>query len=118
MRVLKPGGIAMFHEPVRAPVFDRLRETRLGTRLVPKEASFDRHITPDERKLSNDDLAVIGRFGRERSYERFLLLSRLDRFVTWQREGASVLEQVDQKLFRWLPFIRKFGGECVITLRK
>ncbi len=118
MRVLKPGGMAMFHEPVRAPVFDTLRESRLGTKLVSKEASFDRHITPDERKLSQTDFELIGRFGTDRSFERFLLLARLDRFVKWQRHGASILEQIDQTLFRLFPFIRRFGGECVITLRK
>lgn len=118
MRVLKPGGMALFHEPVRAPVFDALRESRLGTAIVSKEASFERHITPDERKLSKHDFRVIDDFGSVRTYERFLLLSRLDRFVKWQSNGASILEQIDQKLFRWLPFIRNFGGECVITLKK
>ena len=51
-RVLKKGGLAVFHEPVRVPLFDRLRETRLGRWLVPKEASLDRHLTHDERKLA------------------------------------------------------------------
>src|SRR5205814_8679982 len=58
-RVLKKGGLAIFHEPVRAPVFDVLRETRFGRWLVPKEVSLERHLTHDERKLSPDDLKTI-----------------------------------------------------------
>jgi 2-polyprenyl-3-methyl-5-hydroxy-6-metoxy-1,4-benzoquinol methylase len=117
MRVLRPGGIAMFHEPVRAPIFDTLRESPLGLAVVSKEASFDRHITPDERKLSNEDFELIKKFGSETSFERFLLFSRLDRFIS-RRDGPSLLEQLDHKLFRLLPFVRQFGGECVITIRK
>ncbi len=118
MRVLKPGGLAMFHEPVRTPVFDTLRESKLGQMIVSKEASFERHITPDERKLSEEDFKIVRSVGRDHTFERFLLFSRLDRFVKWQRNGASVIEQFDHKLFRWLPFTRNFGGECIISLRK
>lgn len=118
MRVLKPGGIAMFHEPVRAPLFDIVRESKLGTTLVSKEASFDRHITQDERKLNKEDLKLIKTFGSECTFERFMLLSRLDRFIRRDNKGPSLLEQIDFRLFRWLPFIRTFGGECLIKLRK
>lgn len=118
MRVLKPGGIAMFHEPVRTPVFDTLRESRLGLMLVTKEASFDRHITPDERKLSNEDLKIIKSIGSRCSFERFLLFARLDRFIKWERNGASMIEKIDHFLFRYLPFTRRFGGECIITVTK
>lgn len=118
MRVLKPGGIALFHEPVRAPLFDIVRESKLGLLLVSKEASFERHITQDERKLNDEDLNLIKSFGTECTFERFLLLSRLDRFIRGEAKGPSFLEQVDFRLFRWLPFIRTFGGECVIKIKK
>ena len=118
LRVLKPGGIAMFHEPVRAPIFDIVRETKFGTWLVPKKASFERHITEDERKLNSNDLKLLKSFGSECSFERFLLFSRLDRFISGARKGASFLEQVDYRLFRWIPFTRSFGGECLIKLTK
>jgi 2-polyprenyl-3-methyl-5-hydroxy-6-metoxy-1,4-benzoquinol methylase len=118
MRVLKPGGIAMFHEPVRAPIFDVVRESKLGTMVASKEASFERHITEDERKLSAEDFDVIKNYGSGCTFERFLLFARLDRFVRGDGKGPSFLEQVDFKLFRWLPFVRSFGGECVIILRK
>ena len=118
MRVLKPGGIAMFHEPVRAPLFDTLRESRLGTWLVSKEASFERHITEDERKLDDADLKLIGSFGRGCTFERFLLFARLDRFVKKDPSTPSALERLDSRIFRVLPFARAFGGECVIRLKK
>ena len=118
MRVLKPGGIALFHEPVRAPLFDVVRESKLGTKLVSKEASFDRHITQDERKLTKEDLRLIKSFGGACTFERFLLFSRLDRFIKKDAKAPSVLEQFDARVFKWLPFTRAFGGECVIILKK
>jgi 2-polyprenyl-3-methyl-5-hydroxy-6-metoxy-1,4-benzoquinol methylase len=37
LRVLKPDGVAVFKEPIEAPLFDRLRNTRLGRAIRPKE---------------------------------------------------------------------------------
>jgi SAM-dependent methyltransferase len=59
LRTLKPGGIALFREPVAAPIFDTLRNTRLVKAWVPNAKSFERHITDDERKLSAADLRAI-----------------------------------------------------------
>ena len=118
-RVLKKGGLAMFHEPVRVPVFDTLRETKFGKWLVPSEASLECHITQDERKLTADDLEIIRSFGPDSSAQRFLLFSRLDRFIrNPNNKGPSFLEKVDFRLFKSLPFLRKFGGIIVIFLRK
>lgn len=118
-RVLKKGGLAVFHEPVRAPLFDRLRETRLGRWLVPKEASLDRHITHDERKLTPDDLEIIRKVDPHFSAEYFLLFSRLDRFIRRpSNKKPSFLEKTDSRLFKSLPFLKKFGGISVLVLRK
>ena len=118
-RVLKPGGLAIFHEPIRTPLLDALRETRFGRWLVPKEASLERHITHDERKLSKDDLEIIRRFDPKVSTERFLLFSRLDRFVrNSESKEASRLEKIDFKLFRLLPFLKTYGGIVLLVLRK
>jgi 2-polyprenyl-3-methyl-5-hydroxy-6-metoxy-1,4-benzoquinol methylase len=118
-RVLKKGGLAVFHEPVRSPLFDRLRETKFGRWLVPKEASLDRHITHDERKLTSDDLDIIKRFDHNFSAERFLLFSRLDRFIRkLDNKKPSFLEKTDSRLFKVLPFLKKFGGISVLVLRK
>ncbi|HKR11261.1 MAG TPA: class I SAM-dependent methyltransferase [Pyrinomonadaceae bacterium] len=62
-RVLKKGGVAIFHEPVRVPIFDAVRESRFGRWLVSKEASLEREVTQDERKLTINDIEVSKRIG-------------------------------------------------------
>ena len=117
-RVLKVGGFAIFHEPIRVPVLDTLRETRLGRWLVPREASLDRQVTKDERKLTASDFEIIRRFDPELSAERFLLLSRLDRFIrNPSSKKPSFLEKMDSKLFRLLPFLGTYGGVIVLLLK-
>lgn len=119
LRVLKKGGLAIFHEPIRVPVFDRLRETAFGRWLIPRTASLDHHITEDERKLSDHDLQIIKRFDAGFSVQRFLLLARLDRFIRDPKsKKASFLEQVDFQLFKVFPFFKNFAGIAVIVLRK
>lgn len=116
-RVLKKGGIAIFHEPVRVPVFDALRETRFGRWLVPKEVSLERHVTHDERKLSPNDLKLIRSSGLNFSVQQFLLLSRLERFI--RILGApAFLEKLDFYLFKAVPILRRFGGIVIIVLVK
>ena len=118
-RVLKKGGLAVFHEPARVPVFDRLRETRLGMWLVPREASLDHHITHDERKLTPGDLKLMEGAGLEFTAERFLLFSRLDRFVRRpDSKEPSSLEKMDARLLRRLPFLKRYAGIIVPVLRK
>jgi ubiquinone/menaquinone biosynthesis C-methylase UbiE len=118
-RVLKSGGLAIFHEPIRAPVFDRLRETAFGKWLIPRKASLDHHITEDERKLTNGDLEVIKTFDAGFSTQRFLLFSRLDRFIRNPASNKpSILEKLDFQLFKLLPFLKNYAGVAVIVLRK
>jgi SAM-dependent methyltransferase len=114
-RVLKPGGVAIFHEPVRAPVYDTLRDSRLGTWLMPKAASLERHITEDERKLGPADIAALRSFNGRIDMTHFLLLSRLSRFFPGT---MNPLEDTDQALFRAVPFMRRFAGRVVVTLQK
>ena len=116
-RVLKKGGIAIFHEPVRVPVFDALRETKFGRWLVPKEVSLERHVTEDERKLSGNDLEVIRSSGLQFSIQQFLLLSRLERFVRFFGV-PSLLEKLDFYLFKAVPPLGRFGGIVIIVLVK
>jgi 2-polyprenyl-3-methyl-5-hydroxy-6-metoxy-1,4-benzoquinol methylase len=114
-RVLKPGGVTIFHEPVRVPIFDALRETRLGTWLAPNSASIEHHITEDERKLFKSELESIKRRYQSSDEKRFLLLSRLEKFFSNQQQA---MEKFDQFVFQWVPFMKRFGGRVVLTLRK
>jgi 2-polyprenyl-3-methyl-5-hydroxy-6-metoxy-1,4-benzoquinol methylase len=118
-RVLKKGGVAIFHEPVRVPFFDAVRETRLGRWLVPQEASLDLHITHDERKLTAEDLATMRRFDPEPMMRRFLVASRFDRFLQSSRRfGPPFLEKADHRLLQTFPFLGPLGGVIVVQLRK
>ena len=116
-RVLKKGGVAIFHEPVRVPILDVIRESRFGRWLVPKEASLERQVTVDERKLTSNDLEVIKRIGVNSSTQHFLLFSRFDRFITISK-GSSLLEKVDFYLFKVFPVLNRFGGKIIIVLTK
>lgn len=120
LRVLKQGGVAFFKEPVAVPVFDPLRNSALGKYLVPKEASFERHITEDERKLTAGDLQMIKTLCPQVAIKRFRLFSRLDAFnKNLATNGeSSTIEKFDERVFQLLPFMRAFGGDVVISLRK
>jgi hypothetical protein len=120
LRVLKPGGTALFKEPVEAPMFDRLRNTRFGRWMAPKAPSFERHITEDERKLTRDDLATIRAAVPSLTVHYFRVLSRLDALLgnRFHWKGASIFEMVDSSLLRSLPFIRRIAGEAVLVIRR
>ncbi len=120
LRVLKPDGIAIFKEPVTVPLFDRLRNSRLGCAIRPKDVSFDLHITEDERKLTPADLRLIGAMWSVEEH-RFRLLSRLDALIGERFQtvaGASRLEIVDGRLMRALPMLRVLGGSVVLLCRR
>jgi ubiquinone/menaquinone biosynthesis C-methylase UbiE len=116
-RVLKKEGVAIFHEPLRVPVFDTLRETKFGRWLVPKEVSLIHHITEDEKKLTPADLKFIKSSGLDSSTQHFLLLSRFERFIRISEAGAF-LEKVDFEAFKLFPILKRFGGIVIIMLRK
>jgi 2-polyprenyl-3-methyl-5-hydroxy-6-metoxy-1,4-benzoquinol methylase len=118
-RVLKPGGIAVFREFVEAPIFDRLRESWLVTRVFPKAMSLDEHRTHDERKLSSRDLGVIRSVFADCEIARFNLLYRFRKLWTnAPPTRVSTAEKIDQWIFAAFPFLRPFGGDVVMVLRK
>ena len=118
LRVLKPGGFAVFKEPNEAPLFDALRNSRLGRRIKKKEASFEHHVTADERKLSKDDLRLLHRLCRVEE-RRFRVLSRLEALMRRppMRRGSSVLEMIDYRLLRAVPPLGALGGNVVLVCR-
>ncbi len=121
LRVLKPGGVAVFREHSEAPFIDRLRNTWLIRKWWPNTKSMDlhHHITEDERKLSKQDILTILTLCPQTNVERFKVLSRLDRFV--RRPGsphASLLERIDSRMLKVFPFLSKLGDSAVLTLHK
>jgi 2-polyprenyl-3-methyl-5-hydroxy-6-metoxy-1,4-benzoquinol methylase len=122
-RLLKPGGVAVFKEPIAVPIFDTLRNTSAGRALCSTQKSFERCITDDERKLTTDDVKTIASIFPDLTIQRFRLCSRLDAFWRHLRSPTHAavqrkLERFDQTCLQLLPFLRRFGGEVVMTMRK
>lgn len=116
-RVLRPGGIAVFREHIEAPIFDRLRNSWVGRRIISNEKSFERNITEDERKLNKADMAIIRRILPALDVHRFRLTSRLNALLPSHRLVVAC-EKLDQRIFHWLPPLRVFGGSVVLIARK
>lgn len=118
-RVLKPGGIAVFREFVEVPIFDAVRNSPLGTRLVSNETSIADHRTEDEEKLNREQVRVVHSVFPNADVIRFNLFSRFSRFFPNRHpERPSKVERLDQFVFRALPFSRLFGGDVVMILHK
>jgi len=113
-RVLKPGGLAIFKEPVENAVFDRVRNLGLMQRVFPKSPSFDRHITADEKKLTARDVRIIKRVFPRLEIRSFRILSRLDRFMP---VAGGILEKLDY-LGCLLPGFASLCGSIVLAGRR
>ena len=117
-RVLKPGGLAVFREPVEVSFFEKIRNTKLIKYFFPNNASLVSHITEDERKLNEHDLMIIRQSFPELEIERFYLLSRFNKFFRRPEDkSVSLLEMLDHFLFKTIPPLRKFGGAVIFKLR-
>lgn len=118
-RVLKPGGKAFFREPVEAPLLDSIRNTWPLILIAPKQASFELHITEDERKLNHFDEEEIQRIFPKLKKRPYLLFARLDRFIRRDNNpNPSFLEKLDHKLFQAFPFLQKFCGAVIYEVEK
>ncbi len=115
-RVLKPGGLAIFREHVEAPVLDSIRNTGLVRALIPKQKSFEREITEDERKLTDRDLEIIRSRFPSLEVHPFRLLSRAD--LMGNQTLDTVLEKIDHTLLQRFPFLARLGGAVVLEMRK
>ncbi|MEP0843196.1 MAG: class I SAM-dependent methyltransferase [Phycisphaerae bacterium] len=119
MRVLRPGGAAVFREHLAVPVLEWLRHSWPARRLVPPGESLERNITRYERKLTRADLADVRRLCPDVRIHRFTLLSRLGVFFDGARNPwPGRLERLDARLFKALPFLRPLGATAVIVLHK
>lgn len=114
-RLLRPGGLACFREPLDVPLFDRVRNTALGRKLAPKEVGLEHHITADERKLDAADLALIRRTFADLEIRRSLVLARFARILPVSDAGA---QRLDLRLVRMMPFLARLGGAGVLVMRQ
>ncbi|MEI8346370.1 MAG: class I SAM-dependent methyltransferase [Pseudomonadota bacterium] len=118
-RILKKQGIAIFREPLEAPLFDNIRHHPFVTKLFPTSASLERHVTADERKLSKEDLSTIENIFPKLKLEKSFYLSRLDRWIyPLNYPKSSLTEKLDFAIIRHLPFISHLAGAGVIILKK
>jgi 2-polyprenyl-3-methyl-5-hydroxy-6-metoxy-1,4-benzoquinol methylase len=118
-RVLKPGGVAVFKEPIEVPALDAIRNLTVVRKWVPKSRSLDRHITEDERKLNRNDIAAIRRIFPRIEMRRFLMLARLDRFLRpASSPKPSAFERIDYALARAVPGYELLGGSVLLILTR
>ena len=113
-RVLKPGGLAVFREPLENRYFDALRNSWPVRRILSNDPSLDRHITHDEEKLAAVDLEAIRAVFPKLTIHRFQVISRLA--ALW-KPSEYYLEKVDYALRR-IPGYQRFAGSIVLELPK
>ncbi len=118
-RVLKPGGFAIFREPVEALLLDRIRNWRLTQVFFPQSKSLERHVTEDERKLNKTDHRILeGIFDRVEPVP-FSVFARFHKFLPGSGEGPQrFLEKIDAAAVKILPPLRHFAGCIVYVLHK
>jgi SAM-dependent methyltransferase len=119
MRVLKPGGVAFFKECVEVPVLDPLYQGMLGRLPGRRQASIERHMTADERKLNRRrDVGAMRALCPKMKIHWFQILGRFDRFLPSRLARRGPLERLDYRLTRWVPALGPLGGWCVFVLPK
>jgi 2-polyprenyl-3-methyl-5-hydroxy-6-metoxy-1,4-benzoquinol methylase len=118
-RVLKFDGIAIFKEHIEAPLFDNLRRSRLITALCPNDMSFERHVTHDEKKLTDSDVKYICSKFTNNDNRYFTLISRIDPFLRrGENRGPSFLEKLDYTILNCKTGLSKYCGTVVLILKK
>jgi 2-polyprenyl-3-methyl-5-hydroxy-6-metoxy-1,4-benzoquinol methylase len=114
-RMLKPGGRAVFCEPVLfAPdALAQLRDSAFVTRRFPS-----RKDTPDERAISRADLIAITRPFDRSEIRPFQLLCRAENFHHLSDRWFRRLERADRFLLRALPPSRALCRYVVVVLER
>ena len=106
-RVLRPGGIAVFSEPVSfSPWLAAIREH------VPIEPNRE---SPDERPLTRGELDRFCRPFRQRREVYFRLFSRLDRL---SERSTIALSALDRALLEHVPLLRRAAGQVAFAVTR
>ncbi len=112
-RTLKENGRAVFEEPIAlSPLLQSIRKSRPVRRVVKED-----RITPDEEPLTRADVERFSSHFQHAAVHELQLLSRLERLC---RSKALLvrLNDVDRRLFRALPYLRRFGRLAVLEFVK
>jgi 2-polyprenyl-3-methyl-5-hydroxy-6-metoxy-1,4-benzoquinol methylase len=119
-RVLKPGGTAVFREPIESPIFDPIRNLSIVKRFVPNTCSFDRHITEDEKKLSQSEVRLIRSSTQNCQITYFDITARFSRFVhTRVFKLRPYVEKLDYYYLRKIGLLGSLlAGSGVIEFQK
>lgn len=113
-RVLKPGGLGVFLEPLgNSPTVEAVKT------FLMKHArflgQFD-HVTDHEHNLTWDEVeAATQRFAEVRLFP-FHLLYRLKRFLP--KQALDTVRRIDQGVLALAPGLQHFAGGVVIAVRK
>lgn len=118
-RVLKPGGIAVFKEPLETTRRDRIRNSWMVTKFLPKGVKSipERKtytLSLGEHKINEKDFMVIKEHADSFEIKRWRVLTLLNAFLS----NRPFLERCDWALFRVLPFVRRFGDQAVLIAKK
>lgn len=118
-RVLRPGGTAIFKEPLATPGRDRFRNLRIVQWLVPPTTKslfkgIKYGVSEGERNLDERDFRVFRDAFRDFELHRWRVLSAFSVLLT----GRTVLERCDWVLFKALPGFRRLGDQAVMVGRK
>lgn len=113
--LLRPGGLGAFAEWKEYAVVDRIRRWPIFRRLFPSGGA-DGYATADERKLNDQDFAVIrARFPDMRLQYRYVIRGKLDYFMP---PRGYWVEAVDYWLLQRLPWLRPFTDGVVVSFSK
>ena len=108
-RVLKPNGVAVFHEPFGASkTLQKIRD------WVPVKKDI---VSPDERQLTYEDITVIQNIFNSVTLKEFGLFSRLKR-LTNNRGAHRMMHNFDDLILEKFPKIKKYAASVVILAKK
>ncbi len=109
VRVMKPGGVAVFSEPLGGnPLLELVRDR------IPYPGKAR---TPTERPLTEGDIALFRAHFGEVELAHYQLLSMARRLILWP-PLVGLLELLDRFLLALFPPLRRFCRYCVLFLRK
>lgn len=112
-RMLKPGGVALFAEPVLflPEIARKIRNSAIVRRRFPEVSD-----TPDERSLGTAEIQAIRSVFPASEMHTFQLLCRLQNFVELNDRRFQRLQSVDRKLLRRVPPARTLCRFVLLVL--